>query len=175
MSIIYDALKKVENSSAPQEPAIVKKPKPNFKLYFLYVLLACVGFFIADIFFKFLPGVPKVDTAGLLSKAQQIVKKKPELSVSLQGHLPSAEAPKKEAPLTETRESYRPVLDNAKKQPSPELTLNGVFFSQQEGYALINNRIVKKGDLVEGATVTRIELNEVELDFQGSIIKLVSK
>lgn len=54
--------------------------------------------------------------------------------------------------------------------------LNGVFFSENEGYALINNRIVKEGDALEGVTVKRIKLDEVELEAEdGSTIKLSTK
>ena len=41
------------------------------------------------------------------------------------------------------------------------LVLNGIFFSQEEGYALVNNHIVKVGDKVGGALVKRIDVNEV--------------
>jgi len=42
--------------------------------------------------------------------------------------------------------------------------LNGVFFSKNEGYALINNKVVKQGDSVEGIKVRKVNLDDVELE-----------
>ncbi len=61
--------------------------------------------------------------------------------------------------------------------PSPEpptLTLNGVFFEQGEGFALINNNIVRVGDEIEGAKVKEITITCVSLEFDGKTIKLLS-
>ncbi|MBM3255779.1 MAG: hypothetical protein FJZ08_05705 [Candidatus Omnitrophica bacterium] len=61
-----------------------------------------------------------------------------------------------------------------KKSPS-ELTLSGIFFSEQIGYALINNQIVKEGDKISGATVVRISLDGVDLKYEDSAINLSSQ
>jgi hypothetical protein len=67
-----------------------------------------------------------------------------------------------------------PALEQ-KNQSLPELTLNGLFFSNNQGYVLINNQILKEGDEINGVIVKRITLDGVELDAQGSIIKLPNK
>lgn len=158
MSIIYDALKKVEKLSLPQQPETQNTRRSKVKVYLLYFLLVCAGVFIASIFFKFLAGLSTETKTASLPPAR-----------TPQPALPQAAPPVAEPPV------HLPVLANTSKQPSPELKLNGVFFSQDQGYALINNRIVKEGDMLEGARVKQITLKEVELDFQGSVIKLTSK
>ena len=104
----------------------------------------CLGFFVANIFFGFFG-----------TKDQSGVDKK--LGVSVYTELP------KEIPEDKVE---------TKKELSASFVLNGVFFSGNEGYALINNRVVKKGDVIDGATVVGIALDEVDLEAEGSVIKL---
>ncbi len=153
MSIIYDALKKIEKSNILRGGVDKKgkESKTRLKVYLLYFLVACSGLFIGNIFFNFL-SAPK-DILTRLARP------------SVKEALPQ---PRDEIPLeTAPTASVGPA-----KKLRELLVLNGIFSSQDEGYALINNQIVKEGDLIEGATVKRIGLNEVELEFQGSTIKL---
>lgn len=169
MSIIYDALKKaqktVNQDSKVQVDTTDKHPKSNTKLYLLYVLVVCLGLFIGNIIFGFLANSKK----SLVGHTKPLpIAKKPEVTPPQE---PSKEVLLKplEAPLLEASPK---VSTDIKKKPQESLVLNGVFFSQDEGYALINNRIVKEGDVVGGATVMRINLNEVELKTADSTIKL---
>jgi len=142
MSIIYDALKKVENTLVNSQEAKGEKnlkPKPKPKSYLLVVLAVCLGFFIANILLKLQPPHPG-----------------PHKTIPSPLPLFKALSPLESAPI----------------QTSSSLTLNGVYFSGDEGSALINNRLVKKGDKVNGATVLQIYLDEVELERNGYIIKL---
>lgn len=139
MSIIYDALKKVEKTLVNENP----KPKP--KSYLLVALAACLVLFIANILIKLQP--PRLDKKDTVLQP-----------------LPKAVSPPESAPVEDTAE--------APKETPSSFALNGVYFSGGEGYALINNRIVKEGDKVNGATVTQIFLDEVELEKEGSVIKL---
>lgn len=149
MSIIYDALKKVEISKRRDElgPESDKRPKRKTKSYLLFILAVCVGLFAASILYEWL--TPKIS-------------------------LKSAEN-KQVMPVVDTG-APAPVETKAitPEAALPALALNGVFFSEDEGYALINNRIVKKGDRIEGATVMKISMEEVDLDFGGSVIKLLN-
>ncbi len=169
MSIIYDALKKAEktvNQDAKGEVDTKDKlPKFNFKLYLLYVLVVCLGLFIGNLFFGFLTN-PKNSLLGLTKHLS--IAEKPEVT-------PRQGPPKKlkAKPLEASPLAANPAISaEIKKKPQESLVLNGVFFSQDKGYALINNRIVKEGDVVNGATVTRINLNDVELKTADSTIKL---
>lgn len=148
MSIIYDALKKVETSQAnDSKTKIDKGVKSKPKIYLLYALMICMGLFMANIFY------------GWLSQKKPADKKEPYLAPTL----PTA--------ALETSVSVEAEMET-QKDTLPVFTLNGVFFSGGEGYALINNRIVKKGDKIGRASVVQIFLDEVELELEGSIIKL---
>jgi len=159
MSIIYDALKKVEKINPAGKPNELPRA-PNYKNYLVYILIAGLGIVIANLFFGFFskPLPPKVNLAPNGRLADTLT-------------APPAAAPQVNPSQTPTENQVSPVTQS-KKEP-PHIVLNGVFFSENEGYALINNQIVKQGDSIEGAAVTRIGLNEVELTSpEGSLIKL---
>jgi len=160
MSIIYDALKKVETSlTGDSKTKIAKGVKSKPKIYLLCALMICLGLFIANIFY------------GRLSQ------KKPALKTTdIAGQPPADKKEPYLAPTLPTAALEAGVSVEAKmetqKEALPAFTLNGVFFSGGEGYALINNRIVKKGDKIGRASVVQIFLDEVELELDGSIINL---
>ena len=158
MSIIYDALKKVETKIAdsgikPEVLDFPKKPLSKLKIYLFYLLILVAVFLIAGIIF-------------ILSGPQKKPFKKITTAVSEKLKLPT---PAKEPPTT----PILPLLSEAPPGGAPPvLVLNGVFFSQNQGYALINNQIVREGDVINGATVERINLQGVELKSEGSLISL---
>jgi len=157
MSIIYEALKKTEKiihtdlkfplDSKPQ------KSKPKVKIIALYVLMIFLGLVVGNL------------VIGLLNHPAQtkVVKNPPVPSVPLLKE--KAQIDKKVETVSETP----PVV---KDEPGKPFVLNGIFFSGDEGYALINNQIVKMGDTVDGARVSRITADEVELKSSGNTIKL---
>jgi hypothetical protein len=165
MSIIYDALKKVENKVGQikaQTFAVSPKKEKNFqvKIFILSLLVLGIGFVMAKMLFSF----------TLTTRLQRLA-------------LPSfnqPQPPKSEVidVVQEPLEKPIPAEPNVSKSPAIEseppatLLLNGVFFSSQEGYALINNQILKEGDSVEGAKVMRITLEGVELEEAGVRTKL---
>lgn len=164
MSIIYDALKKIERSQDQIDSSVKINPvrntkltntknkisngvnkggKPRLKIYPVYVLAACLGLFLTAISFNLLTRQSQQDPAPL------------------ETNIPNLET---NAPIA--------IPSEVEKESQAPLILNGVFFSEEQGYALINNQIVKEGDVVEGALVLRITLEEVELELNGSTIKL---
>jgi len=171
MSIIHDALKKAEKTIDSNSKDEVSSGEKKFvstpKAYLLYVLVICFGLFIGNIFFGFLtnskspsanrltpsPISKKLNTPSPLQKPPEQIQLKPSQTSSLSS-IPSAEV---------------------KKESQTKFILNGVFFSQEEGSALINNRIVKVGDEIGGAIVKQIKLNEVELEVDGQSVKLSSQ
>jgi len=169
MSIIYDALKKVEKSaSTGPNVKTDKHRKLNFRIYLLYALLIGIGFFVGNIIFGFFTKSSQMSTkvqASTVAVAKNIPgvnqKKEIVLSPKPQELLPSKES----GPTTPPKTQPQPT------SPSP-LVLTGVFFSEDEGYALINNRIVKVGDTIEGAKVVQITLDGVELEAEGLTLKL---
>jgi hypothetical protein len=53
-----------------------------------------------------------------------------------------------------------------------EFILNGVFFSEGNGYALINNQIVRKDDTIGNAKVIAVVADGVELEIRGKQVKI---
>jgi hypothetical protein len=172
MSIIYEALRKVSaaQGSQPQaKPKAVSPKKNRFKNCLLYVLVICFGFFFVNIFFSVLfnhslPN-PKTKTPSPQPPSEKIV-----LPVSPSpAPLPSIGSEQAPVPL---KEEARVSLPEPKSSEQEDLVLSGIFFSGEEGSALINDRIVKVGDVVSGATVKQISFDGVELAVGDRVIKL---
>lgn len=158
MSIIYDALKKVERKVHPAQNetpgiSVEKKRNPALTSYLVPVLIVCFLIVAAGILFSAVRQKPQAPLAAPLKVSPVITQMPP----------PQPEA--------------LPLSSEAPSQPSqpPQLTLNGIFFSQDGGYALVNNEIVREGDVVDGVTVVRILSDAVELDYNGSPFKLSTK
>lgn len=157
MSIIYEALKKVEKlQTVPNPlPATAQNAKHSkIKAYLLYSLVVVFGILIANIIFMLVAG----PFSAPAIKTELTVKSPPVL---LTNQEPAV------VKITPTPQAQEKV--------PPKLTLSGLFFSQNQGYVLINNQILKEGDTIEGATVKRILLDGVELEAGGAIIKLSNK
>lgn len=63
----------------------------------------------------------------------------------------------------------------AVKNPRPELNLSGFLSNDSGGWAIINDRIVKKGDVISGAEVMGIYADRVELKFEDESFSLSIK
>ncbi len=64
-----------------------------------------------------------------------------------------------------------------KKAPGSEVkkatwVLSSILFSSQRQHAIINNRLVKKGDVIRGAKLIRVKPDSVRLLAKGKIIDL---
>lgn len=153
MSIIYDALKKIEGLHAGDSKDKINqksrfRPGHKVKVYLTCVLSACLGFLITGIFFRIVSRIPKNQV--------QVLQQSPV-----------------EAPLPAIPPPAPAIIAKTETQPlAPSFVLSGVFFSENEGHALINNRIVKEGDKIDRATVMQIALDEVKLELDGLAIRL---
>jgi hypothetical protein len=165
LSIIYDALKKAEKN-VNTEPKAKTKPKP--KLYLIYILAVCFGLFIASLVFSYLTSSKKQSLAGTKKIS---IAKKTNLGFPVKPSPPTPSNPKP-APSVKIVQASS---GNIRKEHQGQFVLNGIFFSGNEGYALVNNNIVKENDTVEGATVRKITLDEVELDYEGKAVKLYNR
>lgn len=145
MSIIYDALKKVEKSDILNKD---NKPKENRGNYWVYISLICFGIFITSMFLFTMVSRNK---AVLAAKGQKkyISRQADHLS-----------------------DKIAQTISTGSKL---SLILNGVFFSGDKGYALINNEIFKEGDVIKGAKISKISLDEVVLEVEGNAVRLVNK
>lgn len=149
MSIIYDALKKVERSDGLASISKFEKSrKLNKRTLILYIFSLACGIILANAIFSFLnrPS-PAIRVASI--KQKTAAPAVPAVS-------------RQDMPIAET---YVPPV--AEEQKGPKLVLSGVFFSQASSYAIINNRIVKEGDTIEGAVVKRINQEDVILESSG--------
>lgn len=159
MSIIYDALKKIEDDVHKEvEIKKEKRHKPKRKIYIMYAVYALVislGLFGANILF------------GFLARLDNYPAKHLNVHPPAEANIPQTQAGKNKTEITQPL-----VVSPPQKAVLPPLILNGVFFSGNESYALINNQIVKEGDVIAAATVVRITLEAVTLEANGSRFEL---
>lgn len=60
---------------------------------------------------------------------------------------------------------------STRPRPQP-LVLNSILYSGQRQHAIINNRIVKKGDMVDGAKLIQLLPDRVKLVKKGKVVEL---
>ncbi|MDD5282050.1 MAG: hypothetical protein PHC37_05210 [Candidatus Omnitrophica bacterium] len=156
MSIINEALKKTEESiqkNSLKETSGLNK-KPRFNAYLFYILIFVIGLSLSSFIFV-------------------AINRKVEPPIAFQG--PDKTIPtlgqKPEAAQTLPAVTLSP-LPEVQDKPEKNFILNGIFFSDNDGYALVNNQIVREDDSVDGAKVEKITENTVELNNQGNIITL---
>ena len=182
MSIIYDALKKVEtqvdkSDHSPLQFKIHKGAKPKFYTYLIYLLVLCGGFFAANLLFKFI--FPDGQLAA--KKAMQPVvalplkispKIAPKPEVKLQKQETSNVAPESPQEIPSSSKDNLLLPPETQERTTPLFVVSGVFFSENQGYAIINDRVVKQGDVIEGAMVERINADGVKLKYEDVVIEL---
>lgn len=173
MSIIYEALKKIDDSALRinEEGPVTKESQKKTKkrVFFMYALAACLGLISVNLFFYYL-SQPK----------KNILPAIPIEKTSLQPHgtiqlSPQPQAPPTPLAPTPNQPPISEDLSLVNKQPERQFYLNGVFSSENEWFALVNNQIVQVGDNVNGAQVKEIGMDGVILEAEGSTIKLSSK
>ncbi|MDD5730169.1 MAG: hypothetical protein PHN57_03465 [Candidatus Omnitrophica bacterium] len=146
------------------------KPKPKLPVFLVYFLVVFGGLLCAAAVFNF---VIPLFTGN--HKNLKLTNMLPS-SIKLPAQKSTAASPAKK-PFTVSVPKKAAAKEN-KPVPSgnsgSSYVLNGVFLSGNECYAIINNTIVKEGDTVEGATVGKITLDEVDLESDGKPIVLYS-
>lgn len=159
MSIIYDALKKVEEKFSDVEEKKIETQKSKPKTYLVYLSIIILGVLSVNLFYNFLIPTNKIILrestvpSSLLSPERE-KNIPPELSKDVNSE-------KNDLPLTEEP----PKTNSLNEESLPLLILNGIFFSKNDNdsYALINNQILREGDSIEGLLVKKISSREVEL------------
>jgi len=156
MSIIYEALKKAEAQGAKQpinDKLMTPKARPGMRMILVYILVIIAAIFMMNLFYKL------ISTSHPAKPAIQSVPPKVNAApLPIQVKNPSPEVPV-------VPEAQGPVFTR-------RLDLNGVFYSGSEAYALMNNQIIKVGDIIEGAIVKRISLEGVELEKDGQLVQI---
>lgn len=69
------------------------------------------------------------------------------------------------------RQNVSPTVPNADRS-APSWKLSGIVYSEDDPLAIVNNRSVRVGDRINGATVVDINRREVTLDAGGSRVTL---
>jgi len=156
MSIINEALKKTEEhlqKKAAKEKLLPPKPFAP-KPFLLYILILLIGLLLGNLIFTLLRH--KLQGNSLVSTVQN-----QEIQT-----MPTPNPPLFPVLLSPPAEEKKPIETN--------FVLNGIFFSDNGGYALINNQIVRENDFVDGAKVGLITANRVQLDNAGQTITLTT-
>ena len=136
--------------SQSQNSLLHRKPGP--RPFLLYILILLVGISLSSFIFNLLGH--KIKTAAL--------PKKSIIAIPQSAVLP---------PLPEKPS----LVKEEQKPPEAAFVLNGIFFSDNDGYALINNQIVRENESVDGAKVMKITANTVELNNQEKLITLSTR
>lgn len=157
MSIINEALKKTEASiqknSAKETLSPVKRPRS--RPYIFYILILAAGLILINLIF-----------AIMHRKTQPIQVSEPVIASPI---------PDMEPQNNQALPAVTPTpLPEEQEKPEKKFILNGIFFSDNDGYALVNNRIVRENDLVDGVKVEKITADTVELNNEGNIITLTT-
>jgi hypothetical protein len=95
---------------------------------------------------------------------------------------PAAVEPKPAAPAPEASESEAPpapeIRTYVREVPLPDggiLRLSGIAFSAAQPVALINDKVLAKGETYQGFVVTDIQANLVELRGNGMMVRVTLK
>lgn len=153
MSIINEALKKTEEHL--QKNAAKNNPLPsksfNPKPFLFYILILLSGLALSNFIFTLLKHKTQVI---------QIPKKNTETIIKISNPPPRPILPSLPA------EENKPI--------ETSFVLNGIFFSDNDSYALVNNQIVRENDYVDRAKVVEIAAHRVQLDNAGQTITLTT-
>ncbi len=153
MSIIYDALKRIEakTKNTKESPG---GPKPNNskflrRIIYIFCIMIVIGFV------GYFMGKPSVSPPP----SEPLPTKELNLPVEVETPLPPP-SPEEELPPSD--------------KDLPLLSLTGIFFSDGQYSALINDQIVKVGDLIEGTQiqVQKIDSKGVDIKFKDSSFRL---
>jgi hypothetical protein len=150
MSVIYDALNKLDKSKSPDvKPDPKKGDGPGWKIYLLCGVVVFFGYFAARALFGHI-SKDKYEsfTEARETKVARINAAKAARLSAMKSSIPKALA------------AFSKEIAKPKHLP---LVLDGIVYAADDSYALINNKILKVGDKIEGAKVLRIEQDYVEL------------
>ena len=188
MSIIQEALKKAQQKITSSTP-IAKEPKNENIVNTIYT---------SQPSYDYTPPVPVAKdkpvnrTATFLIVAVLLVgvviiymmhkhamKAGPAIDASRQvvTYKPKQEKPASTLPAPEKAAAPAPIasLIRGISASQPSLILNGIMYLTDNPKAIINNCIVSEGETVDGATVVKINKNNVVLNFNDTEITLKLK
>ena len=190
MSIINEALKKAGREkralTSAQEPLAVKtgvsvggfsveierkKTKMNWgPIFVLLVLFLITGPIIAPIFSSPFKGGGLFGNRAAVETASAL-KTDPEAQLA---SLPaSANSENRKAQFgMEEASVFQAMAQQSRMIQTPYLKLSGIVYSSNASYCIINDKIVKIGEDVQGAKLTQVTPKEAILDYAGEKVIL---
>jgi hypothetical protein len=157
MSIIQDALKKVNSNPVINTPA--PKEKKRISRIFIFAPIAVIVI-IAAAFLAL--------NSQLLARSAQAV---PRTNDALPSQPSSRQEVIKKGATVKQNNDPRSALKPKIAQP-PKYQLNGIMYIESGPKAIVNGSVVKEGDLINGATVKKIARQEVLLSYEDVDILL---
>jgi hypothetical protein len=162
----------MENTNIPKPAPLntqetgtkTQPPKSKFKVYFFFLLVACIGIVIAKLSFDFFTRKIKAQPGSADKKSQGLSR--------LITILPRKSEGSSSSPLSLTNKEPLGAIKKRLQHTVTPYVLNGVFFSDDKGYALINNEIVEEGNIIDAATVVKINTDGVELKIKDKTVRL---
>ena len=156
MSVIHEALKKTGQSTQIRQVISRKKKSINWGPFFVMgVLVVIVSPIIAPLFRS-----PYRNEALSAPKTVQAA----ESDLKTQFAVEEAPLP---VPPPIPAPPPAPVAP-----PQPNFWLNGLVYSGSNSYCLINGKVVREGQRIDGATLVKVTPDEAVLDYEGRQIVL---
>jgi len=169
MSIIYDALKKIKPKRDGAKDYLGEPPRqepPRIHLIGTILVVALVSIFLTILFNKATTEKPLVVDAK---------KDKTEPQASLPTSTPPLQLSVQEE-KTQTKETLAiPATEKGlftQIEEGSGFYVTGIFYSDNQFFALVNNQMVKVGDSVRGAHIDNIDFTGVDITFEGSTSRL---
>ena len=177
MSIINEALRKAnrekhESSSGKplgggilQSESLKRKKQINWGPVFLFLVFGVItGPIVAPVFTSSFRHVNSISASAVRPVGHVVRTSEPVV----------AEA----EPSKENRKGQFGVEEFSAVRPLPlaipNLNLTGIVYSEPNSYCIINNKIVKKGEFIQGAQLVSVTGDEAVLDYQGQRISLAT-
>ncbi len=179
MSIIHDALKKAQTETKKQDfpsaqPAgrleiDFQKRKQGLNwgpIFVVLVLLLITGPIIAPVF----------STPFKQANAQVAAAPKPMAATSdAEGRVELASLPAAAEEAASTRQAQFGIEETMMiptPYSRPNFALSGIIYSPQDSYCLINDKVIRVGESIEGAKLAKVTPEEVTLEYHGEKIVL---
>ncbi len=190
MSIINEALKKAGRekralSSAQDQPVVRtgisvggfsiemerKKSKMNWgPIFVLLVLFLITGPIITPIFSSPFKGVGLLGNTTAVETTSAL---KPAPETQIAGLPVSTESENRKSQFgVEEASIFQALAQQSHIIQTPYLKLSGIVYSSDASYCIINNKIVKIGEDVQGAKLTGVTPKEAILDYAGEKVIL---
>jgi hypothetical protein len=170
MSIIHDALKKVQEGLAPKietltregEQTADQKPPTDNKIKSIFAVSCALVITAASILYiyqQFQNNNPQFNSFAKKSFYQLIHKGKPLAA--------KTEAPENLKPLAQFSVNPPPGPPMT-KQPAPTtFNIHGIMSNKTGNLVLINDQVYQEGDVVDGTKIVKINLNSVTVITDG--------